>query len=518
MLVVGACAEPPPAASAQRTDALAAAYTGPVSPWGVVRRYFGMPLTRTGDEPVSLSLNGALPPGIYRDCLCGPPQGLWGFPHDAGVWPVQVTVSNAEGEDTQLINFHVRAAAAEAQLFDPADSGPGYFHSLPAELHGTTTDALANEVVHVALGSASCSSPIASDGTWRCALPAPDAGSTTVTTWVENPAADWVMPPPDPRAFTFRFRPDAEPPTWLRPAAGDLLNAVPRFAGRGEPTGVITVLNGTAPLCQAVVDAAGLWGCTAERPVPPGPVTLSLVQADAAGELQAGESVQFIVSNGAPVIDSPPPGKTITSRDIVVTGVALPGTTVRVLLDGVQLEVSQQADALGRWESPLKYLANGVHTIAARSTDRYGASHQTAIAFNIDFLPPAQPTLDWPPDTTVRTPSPLFSGRAETRTFVELAVDGAPACVTMPDVDGVWRCAAKAPLTGGEHTWGLGARDAAGNTSAPTSGTFHVVVDTPPLELDAVTEGIAQLPASGCSQVGLLAPFALFVLALRRRR
>ena len=485
-----------------------------MNPWGVVGRSFALPIRTSGDGPVRVTTSGALPPGIFSACFCGPPVFM-GSPLDAGIWPVQVHASNAEGEDTATITFHIRPAMPRATL-DVTERG--YYLSFPADLHGTTSDTLADEVVHLAVGDHECTSVIASDGTWHCALPPPDAGVVSLTTWVTNPAPDYLMPGPDGFLQTVRVLPNAEPPSWLRPAAGDLLYAVPRFAGRGEPTGVVTVMNGNAPLCQAVVDAAGLWGCTSSGLVSPGPVTLSLVQADAVGELQAGDSVQFFVSSSAPVIDSPPPGKTITSRDIVVTGAALPGTMVTVLLDGVQLEVSQRADELGRWASPLNFLANGVHTISARITDGFGARLETAIAFNIDWLPPMRPTLDWPEDAEVTTRSPLFSGRAEERTFVELSVDGAPACVTLPDVEGVWRCAAKTPLTDGEHTWGLVARDAAGNTSQPNSGRFHVVIDTPPLELDAVRDGIAQQPAAGCSHAGLLAPFALFVLALRRRR
>lgn len=285
-----ACTEVGPEPVGQRMDALAAAYTGPVKPWGIVRKYFAFPISVSGDEPLTVTFFGGLPPNIYRDCLCGPPKWLWGYPQTAGVWPVRITASNAEGSDTQTITFHIRALTPRAPVDNISEGG---FVMTPTPvLMGTAADTEPGDVVHAASPTGECTSAVGGDGLWNCELPALDAGVVEVSTWIQNQDEDWAFPRPlQKRAF--RYLPRPTPPRWLLPSDGGVWHATPSLAGTGEPTGIVTVLHGSAPVCTAEVDSAGSWACTTEAALPDGRLTLSLVQADALGAQLAGESATF---------------------------------------------------------------------------------------------------------------------------------------------------------------------------------------------------------------------------------
>src|SRR5439155_19305304 len=121
-----------------------------------------------------------------------------------------------------------------------------------------------------------------------------------------------------------------------------------------------------------------------------------------------------------------------------VTGVAEPGATVDVLIDGVVVATTAVDDA-GNWIVTPGALAEGAHVLAARARDAAGneSGLSAATHLTVDTTAPAPPVFTAPPATTGEV-HPIAAGTAEPGATVDVYVDGQLAGTATAGSDGAW--------------------------------------------------------------------------------
>lgn len=183
------------------------------------------------------------------------------------------------------------------------------------------------------------------------------------------------------------------------------------------------------------------------------------------------------------------PADRSTTGDATPTysGVATPGATVTVVVDGVTVGTATAA-ADGAWAlTPPAPLAEGPHTAVA-SVSAGGRMASDTTGFVVDLS--TSVSIVAPPDgSTTRDSTPEIRGTGEPGATVVVSVDGAAIGMVVVGADGTWVLAVPSPLANGPHSASAVATDASGNT-ASASTTFTV---------DARTEVDIATPPSGSS-------------------
>jgi hypothetical protein len=126
-------------------------------------------------------------------------------------------------------------------------------------------------------------------------------------------------------------------------------------------------------------------------------------------------------------------------------------------------------------ESPVGYinLAEGLHTFAVKAIDAVGnVGPATSYSWTVDLTPPATPSIDsFPPNPTNSSNATFtFSGEAGAGFSCRLDQGAFAACTSPATYSG---------LADGTHSFGVKARDAAGNESAPA--TYSWLISAPPI-------------------------------------
>jgi uncharacterized repeat protein (TIGR01451 family) len=282
----------------------------------------------------------------------------------------------------------------------------------------------------------------------------------------------------------------------------------------GRVAGPVVVLDGSAEAGSAVEveldgvvvavtsTASGAFAWT--TPLGDGEHAVRLRAADAAGNASAwSPSSTFTVDSAAPAAPTLDPLASPTNAAAVtVSGVAEPGATVTVLLDGA-LAGTAAAGGDGRFSIAIP-VAEGTRTFVARATDAVGnvsGDSRPAIAV-VDRTAPDAPGVAALASPTSAT-TLVVSGTAQAGALVTVLVDGVAVATTSARDDGTW--SVPAPVAEGTHGVAATAADV-GGTSAP-SAAVTVVVDrsaprapvfsspTPGEELpagDVVLTGIAE--------------------------
>nr|WP_242544847.1 Ig-like domain-containing protein [Corallococcus sp. NCSPR001] len=170
----------------------------------------------------------------------------------------------------------------------------------------------------------------------------------------------------------------------------------------------------------------------------------------------------------APVVVTPADGALLTTVTPAISGTAEAHTTVTVLLDGVAVGTTE-TNAQGNWTfTPSAALAQGTHTLSARTTDAEGNTSPDAPSrsFRVDSVAPDAPVVVTPASgAVVTTATPVLSGTAEANSAVSLLLDGVTPFNTTANGAGSWSVRPSTALAQGAHSFTAQARDAAGNTS-----------------------------------------------------
>ncbi len=323
-------------------------------------------------------------------------------------------------------------------------------------------------------------------GSWSFTQPAPLADGPHTVKAMARDAAGNVGADSNTNTFTMDTTPPASPSV-ITPANGSITNDnTPVYSGTADQNSTTTVIVDGSAAGTVSADASGNWSFAPASGLSDGPHTVRATAADALGNTSAGSNVNtFTVDTtppAAPMITWPYSGSSTRFNTPVHSGTAEPGSTVAVIVDGIELGTAT-ANGSGNWSFAQQIQLNeGSHTVRAAATDAAGNTSVDSNTnnFTVDTSPPATPVVSTPADGSgTNDITPDITGTAEANSTVTVKVDGSSFGTTTANGAGGWSFTQPVPLPDGNHIVGAVATDAAGNTSAD-SNTNTFMVDTVP--------------------------------------
>jgi uncharacterized protein (TIGR03382 family) len=414
--------------------------------------------------------------------------GAWSFtpaaPLADGPHTVRATATDAAGNaslSSSTNAFIVDTLAPVAPVvLAPAD-GSVTSDNTPA-YSGT---AEAGSTVTVIVNGASVGTTTADGaGAWSLtpATALPDGQHTVRATATD--AAGNTSPSSSTNTFTVDTTAPAAPVV-LTPADGAVLtDNTPAYSGTAEAGTTVTVIVDGVSVGTVTADGTGAWSLTPAASLPDGQHTVRATATDAVGNTSPSSNTHtFTVDTtapAAPVVITPADGSTINDNTPAYSGTAEAGSTVAVIVDGVQVGTTT-ATAAGTWSfTPTTGLPNGTHTVRATATDAVGntSPDSNTNTFIVDATPPAAPVVITPANgVTINDNTPAYSGTAEAGSLITVIVDGSSVGTVTADAAGNWSLTPATALADGTHEVKARAEDATGNVSAD-SNTNTFTVDT----------------------------------------
>lgn len=408
------------------------------------------------------------------------------------------------------------------------------------------SNAAANATVNIFVDGVLLTSVIADDnGNWSFALSAPL--SNGLHTFAVSQSVDiFGTIETSGQSALFSFTVDTFAPSTpaivtvtddVAPNTGGLINGQatndprPTLSGTGEAGATITILDNGTAIGTAIVNSSGIWTFTPTGNLANGSHPLTVTATDAAGnvsEASAGFTVNVdTVAPLAPVISSAI--NDVTSQPILssqptndntptFSGSAEAGSTL-IFKDGNAIIGTVVVPTGGNWTfTPGSALSEGSHNLTITATDAAGNVSPPSETFNVvvDTVAPVVPEITLVVDdrTQIGTDLPLtngqltkdaqptLSGTSEANALITIKDGSTIIGTTTANASGAWSFTPGQALDQGSHTLTVTAKDAAGNTSNPSS-SFAVVVDsvapTAPLIL-TVTDNTA--PSTGLINSG----------------
>jgi MYXO-CTERM domain-containing protein len=282
----------------------------------------------------------------------------------------------------------------------------------------------------------------------------PDAPPVSVTVDTAAPAAPVLAPPPGPVSGTSVL-----------------------LQGLAEPGATVTVLVEGAPAAVAVAAADGRFAVDLPLPGGDGTALIAAVARDAAGNASpASDAVAVTVDRTAPGAPSlTGAGGPTRAASLAVQGVAEPGATVSLRLDGVEVaSVQALADGSFSADVPLPG-ADGAALVTAVALDAAGNAGPAsqAIEVLVDRTAPGAPVLTWPAaGEHVQQGTVTLRGTAEPGATVTAWLAGLPV-TSAAGPDGQFQLPIE--LAAGEYQLQLTATDAAGNVSPEAPAALTVL-------------------------------------------
>ena len=210
----------------------------------------------------------------------------------------------------------------------------------------------------------------------------------------------------------------------------------------------------------------------------------------AAGSLSSA----FSADSAAIKVDKTAPETTINSKPADPTNSTSASFGFSSNETGSTFQCSIDNGSFSSCASPKSYssLANGPHTFRVRATDAAGNVEATPASYTwtVDRTAPSAPVINSPANNSSVGASFTLSGTAEANSTVELFEGTTSKGTTQASASGNWSITLN-NVSAGSHTYTAKATDAAGNTSALSTGRT-VIVDT-----TAPTATITSGPASG---------------------
>jgi cysteine-rich repeat protein len=414
-----------------------------------------------------------------------------------GAHTVTATATDAAG-NTSLAPGTSTFAVSSGLPPAPTITGPANGSetgTVPSTISGT---GVPGDTVTVTLdGQTVCVAQIDSNGRWSCVVPAGVAASlgdgTHVVTATDTSPSGVVSAPASSTFGLDTGTPAA--PTFTNPTADSTTASPALLTGTAEPGSTVTVTLDGHVVCVVQASASGAWVCPVPGTLGDGPHTATATATDAAGHTSAVTTENFTVNNSLPptaVILTPAPGSDTNQPITAVTGLASPGATVVVTLDGTTL-CTTTADAQGHYSCPVTgTLGDGSHTFTATSSNGSGAHGGTFTStVTVDTHAPGAPAITGPADgATLTSGQPAITGTAEAGSTVVVRDGSTVVCTAVADAAGHWTCIPTAPLSNGSHTLTATATDVAGNTSV-VSNAVHVTVDGQPPQPPVFTNPVS---------------------------
>ncbi|TAK61710.1 MAG: DUF11 domain-containing protein, partial [Bacteroidetes bacterium] len=271
-------------------------------------------------------------------------------------------------------------------------------------------------------------------------------------------------------------------PTVAAPANGSTVGTTtPTYSGTAEANAKVRIYVDDVLVDSTTADGSGNWSI-ASAALSQGSHTVKTTATDAAGNTSGFSStntftVDTVIPN-APVVVNPADGSVVATTTPTFSGTAEANSKVRIYVDGVLVD-STTANGSGAWSKTSAALAQGSHTLKAKSVDAAGnvSGFSNTNTFTVDTNAPSAPVVSAPiNNSTVGTTTPTVSGTAEANSKVKIYVDNVLVDSATADGSGNWSLTSPT-LAEGSHTVKATSTDAAGNTSS-FSTTVAFTVDT----------------------------------------
>lgn len=444
-----------------------------------------------------------------------PTSGQWACT-STGLLPgvVVVTVRATDAADNASGVSPQRTFTIDTQApVEPIISTPTMGASVaPAPMLTGTAEPFA--VVSVFEGAALVCSVVAdATGSWTCNTVLGSGPHTVVARQVDR--AGNVSADSSPRSFEVQGLPNV------------LLNTPADINGANAEqyvvTGACTVNAGDVTVSVGLISqpapcAGGMFSATIDvRALPDGTmVTVRAAQTTAAG---TGSDTRVVRKDATPpsgtVITGPAAGTVTTNNTPPISGVAEPGATVTIYVNGNEVGTAV-ANTSGVWTfTPPTPIADGTFVISVSARDQAGneGAITTGPTFTIDSRPPGAPVIITPEGNEQVDVDRMMNvtGVAEAFSTVTVYIDGRAVGMATADENGRFTVQVDPALLGqGPHVVEADARDRAGNTS-PKSAPVDFAIRA----ADARFAGQGLI---GCSATGGLELLGVLVLLAFRRR
>lgn len=281
----------------------------------------------------------------------------------------------------------------------------------------------------------------------------------------------------------FRIPPS---PAVVTPPANSLTSdATPLYTGTlsqpfPEGTQVILYVDGVE-VTRVAPESSGSWSFTPSAALPDGTHSVYAIAITFDQKSLPSPIHLFTVDTTAPLaptVTTPTQGSATNNPLPVYKGTAEAGSTVTVVVDGVEVGTTA-ASVSGAWSlTPAVALAEGPHTASARAADAAGnlSVGSQLQRFTLDTVAPAAPRVTRPPHGAITSNQPIYSGTAEAGSIVAVVVDGTVVGTTTVNAAGAW-IFLQPELPADNHEVKTRATDPAGNTSE-VSDAHTFMVDT----------------------------------------
>lgn len=437
----------------------------------IVGKAFVSQLSLTGSEPMTVQATG-LPSWLSFDGNTRQFSGI--APGDETV-SVVITVTNDAGSVTRTLVVTARTAPRITNVL-LAYAVVGRPFSL--KLTATGTDPLV-------FGATSVPRGLLLTGDVLSGVPF-SAGRFVIIESVQNAVTT------ESAALVLEVRAELPAPLIVSPVEAARVGArtvsLSGTAPQSEVGGRVRISSSRTLACEAVIQAGGLWTCSAT--FAEGPVELSAIIVDVNGfEGTVVDTQRFVVDVTAPVAPSwlgPVAGEHLPTPTPLLSGLGEPGAEVTVTHLGVL--VCRATVALdGGWSCTPGALPEGPVALEVEQLDLAGnESVSVSRSFVIDVTAPVLPVVSQPlANALLATSTPTLTGTAEPGSAVVISIDGRVHCTTIASALGQWRCEAS-QLGEGAHTARVTSRDAAGNERESVAVPFS---------LDTIAPGLPTLAA-----------------------
>ena len=300
---------------------------------------------------------------------------------NGGHWQINISDSLPEGLQTLklyqidqadnvslpaklTVNIDTSVPQVPAVIY-PVQSG--FVNALPFCVRGTGEPGAA---VELRIAGREQNAKVNLDGSWSSDWSLPDKRAYSMAVYQQDAAGNR-----SPR-LDINFRVDTgslKAPTVSAPAVNSFVNTdLPAVSGTAQPGAALDIaIDGTA--YKTTADTAGLWKLCAVTGLSQGYHSLQATQTFQ-GNLSPAAGLGFQVKTtvpDSPVILYPTENCMAGNTALVLSGSAEPEAVLELRLDALSL--SAAADANGSWSAEIPGpLADGIHTLTARQTDRAG--------------------------------------------------------------------------------------------------------------------------------------------------
>lgn len=356
------------------------------------------------------------------------------------------------------------------------------------------------------------------DGAWKFTLPAEDSlteGTYEYTLQSKNAIGNTSAE--QAGSFIIDTTPPTAPTASLAPGydtgvADDNITRIttPKFTGKAEPGATITLsINNKTYECPTADDGTWVFTLPTADALTAGNYAYTVLATDAAGNVSATAHGSITIDLTLPAVpngglaiesDTGDTGDNITRTDLpTFSGTAEPNITVILTINNKSYDVPVSNDGTWRFTLPAEdKLNDGSYSFTLHGKNMAGTTSESFTgSITIDTTPPAPAVGELSDDTDTGTKddgitsvsTPTFTGTTEPDAIIILTINNKTYEIQADD-HGAWRFTLppENALPDDTYVYTVQAKDAAGNTSTPTSGSLTIDSTSPSPTTGALTE------------------------------